>query len=376
MYFVFIYLSFMEITVLKSQTSSSATRAVKKIQEFREFHKHKEGFLEQQFYAFTSSPTDTMMPPGSDLSASAPFQLLDSNLIIRCSDQVDFKVHKSIMSTVSGVFRDMIALDHINQCSTPSDCVVTVSEDSHTMGALLRYIYPFPRPVLTDMNVIVRLLALADKYDVPHMTSALQEALRTSDILKLDIVRSYAVCRKYCLSEAEAIVIPELLKRPGPGFFGYVNTYPAEMDAITIEDVAMLDFYRSRRFDAVVGILSGVDIEEAPCPCRRDTTYEILRPTCTAWIIFIDICEEKIFWDPTTDISEPGIREAACRRSTCSDAKMVLWVQYAEAITQAKEEIEALPWIYPDEWTLARSVSHRRNITAINEVQYKYEQRG
>ncbi|KZS91903.1 hypothetical protein SISNIDRAFT_402486, partial [Sistotremastrum niveocremeum HHB9708] len=95
-----------------------------------------------------------------------PFQFLDSNLIIRCSDQVDFKVHKSVMSMVSGVFRDMTALDHINQCRTPSDCVVTVSEDSQSMGALLRYIYPFPRPILTDMNVIVRLLALADKYDI------------------------------------------------------------------------------------------------------------------------------------------------------------------------------------------------------------------
>jgi hypothetical protein len=83
----------------------------------------------------TSSPPDT-------------FDVPDANLIIRSSNLVDFRVHKSVLAMASPVFKDAFSL------SQPSDGesvdglpVVRLSEDSELLSALVSMLYPL-RPVV------------------------------------------------------------------------------------------------------------------------------------------------------------------------------------------------------------------------------------
>jgi hypothetical protein len=78
----------------------------------------------------TTSPPETL-----DVS--------DSNLIIRSSDLVNFRVHKSLLSTASPFFKDLLSLPQ------PSDSeivdglpVVQLSEGSELLNSLISMLYP------------------------------------------------------------------------------------------------------------------------------------------------------------------------------------------------------------------------------------------
>jgi hypothetical protein len=71
------------------------------------------------------------------------FDLRDANLIIRSSDLVDFRVHKSVLAVVSPFFKDLLSL------SQPSDSesvdglpVVRLAEDSELLNTLVSMLYP------------------------------------------------------------------------------------------------------------------------------------------------------------------------------------------------------------------------------------------
>ncbi|KZS87616.1 hypothetical protein SISNIDRAFT_402846, partial [Sistotremastrum niveocremeum HHB9708] len=70
------------------------------------------------------------------------FSFSDSNLTIRSKDGTRFLIHKSIMSSVSGVFRDMLSLDQIPSCDNTPDNVVDLPECASYIDLLLIYIYP------------------------------------------------------------------------------------------------------------------------------------------------------------------------------------------------------------------------------------------
>jgi hypothetical protein len=83
--------------------------------------------------------------PETNLAASAlePFDVPDANLIIRSSDNVNFRAHKSVLAMVSPVFKDLLSLPQ------PSDSeyidgipVVRLPEDSELLNCLVSILYP------------------------------------------------------------------------------------------------------------------------------------------------------------------------------------------------------------------------------------------
>jgi hypothetical protein len=71
------------------------------------------------------------------------FDVSDTNLIIHSSDLVDFRVHKSLLSTASPFFKDRLSRPQ------PSDSgivdgltVVQLSEGSELLNSLVSMLYP------------------------------------------------------------------------------------------------------------------------------------------------------------------------------------------------------------------------------------------
>jgi hypothetical protein len=84
-------------------------------------------------------------PPQSNPTASPvkPFDIPDANLIIRSSDQVNFRVHKPVLAMASPFFKDL--LSHFR----PSDSefadglpVIQLPEDSELLNCLVSILYP------------------------------------------------------------------------------------------------------------------------------------------------------------------------------------------------------------------------------------------
>ena len=83
--------------------------------------------------------------PQINLAASPlePFDMPDASLIIRSSDLVDFRVHKSVLVMGSPFFKDLLSLPQPSDSETVDGIpVVQLSESSELLNSLVSILYP------------------------------------------------------------------------------------------------------------------------------------------------------------------------------------------------------------------------------------------
>ncbi|KAH9989344.1 hypothetical protein BJV77DRAFT_688543 [Russula vinacea] len=96
-------------------------------------------------------------PPISPLE---PFDISDANLIIRSSDLIDFRVHKSVLTMVSPFFEDMLSLPQPSDGESVDGLpVVRLPEDSELLNSLLSKLYPVRTVVPNSYDKVLYLLA-------------------------------------------------------------------------------------------------------------------------------------------------------------------------------------------------------------------------
>jgi hypothetical protein len=102
-------------------------------------------------------------PPAQINTTTSPSETIDvpdTNLIIRSSDLVDFRVHKSVVAMASPVFKDLLSSPQ------PSDSeyvdglpVVQFSQDSESLNTLVTMLYPVPTAIPKSYDKVLYLLA-------------------------------------------------------------------------------------------------------------------------------------------------------------------------------------------------------------------------
>ncbi|KAI0789317.1 hypothetical protein C8Q75DRAFT_767559 [Abortiporus biennis] len=143
-------------------------------------------------------------------TAQPPFNDEDADVVLRTSDNVDFYIHKVILSIASPFFKDMFSL---NQPQTTLDGpaaltqknhpIIHITEDSQTIDHLLRLCYPVDDPASGDLNHIGRVLEAAMKYQLDMPTKRMKESLRQR--MSEDSLMVFATaCRLNLEEEAKA----------------------------------------------------------------------------------------------------------------------------------------------------------------------------
>ena len=94
------------------------------------------------------------------ISPLEPFRVPDANIVIRSSDLVDFRVHKSVLAMASPIFRDTLSLPQ------PSDSeivdglpMIRISEDSELLNCLFSILYPVPTVIPKSYEKVLHLLS-------------------------------------------------------------------------------------------------------------------------------------------------------------------------------------------------------------------------
>jgi hypothetical protein len=83
----------------------------------------------------------TMSPPET-------LDVSEMNLIIRSSDLVDFRVHKSVLAMASPVFKDLLSLPQPSDSESVDGLpVVQLSEDSELLNSLVSVLYPVSKVI-------------------------------------------------------------------------------------------------------------------------------------------------------------------------------------------------------------------------------------
>ena len=119
--------------------------------------------------------------------AAFPFDEDDADVTLRTSDNVEFRVHRVILSLASSVFKDMFSMPQPSLGSTDENDStrepITVSEDGETLDIFLRICYPTINPKLSSLGQLRDVLAAATKYDAPLVLDQMREALMAPEFL-------------------------------------------------------------------------------------------------------------------------------------------------------------------------------------------------
>jgi len=139
--------------------------------------------------------------------ATHPFTTPDADLVLRsCApNPANFHVHKCILAAASPFFAHMFELPqpHDECMDKPSVPVVDVSENTRTLEALLRCVYPVPKPAIDTFEDLTAVLEAATKYDLTSAIDHLRGLLVSPRFVDKDPVRAYAIASRFEL-EAEA----------------------------------------------------------------------------------------------------------------------------------------------------------------------------
>ena len=103
----------------------------------------------------------------------------DASIILRSSDQVNYRVHKSVLAMSSPFFKDLLSLPQ-----PPDDelvdglPVVQLPEDSDLLNVLISLLYPVPPVIPSSYEKVFALLAACQKYDMVSVQTNIRAAVK------------------------------------------------------------------------------------------------------------------------------------------------------------------------------------------------------
>ena len=88
-----------------------------------------------------------------------PIELPDANFIIQSSDNVNFRVHKSVLALASPFFKDLLSLPQPSDSETIDELpVVQLSENSELLNSLVTMLYPVPMAIPNSYEKVLYFL--------------------------------------------------------------------------------------------------------------------------------------------------------------------------------------------------------------------------
>ena len=138
----------------------------------------------------TSEPLDI---PSVPLCLELP----DANIIIRSSDRVNFRVHKSVLAVSSPFFKDVFSLPQPPDAEILDGLpVVALPEDAGLLNSLISLLYPVSPVIPDSYKNVLALLAFCQKYEMEEVQFNIRSAIKQGRFpasAKAEAFRSYAI---------------------------------------------------------------------------------------------------------------------------------------------------------------------------------------
>ena len=121
----------------------------------------------------------------------------DASIIVRSSDQVDFRVHKSVLAMSSPFFTDLLSLPQ-----PPDDelidglPIVQFPEGSGLLNSLISFFYPITPVIPGSYEEVFALLAACQKYDMVSIQSYVRTEVQRETFpspIGAEAFRAYAI---------------------------------------------------------------------------------------------------------------------------------------------------------------------------------------
>ena len=193
---------------------------------------------------------------GDSTYAAAPFEHAKADIILRASDNIDFRVFRLFLSLASTFFETLFGIPQPAQASEDQEIkdglvVVPVTEDSKTLDALLRFCYPCTLaddPTLDALEDVLDVLQAARKYSLDVIEKKVAYTFSNPKILEAEPLRCFAIARGRGMREETLLAAKYTLSQPLlPAWF-------EEIKLITAADLLALLHYHRECGDAVYAL--------------------------------------------------------------------------------------------------------------------------
>ncbi|KIJ65531.1 hypothetical protein HYDPIDRAFT_27532 [Hydnomerulius pinastri MD-312] len=166
--------------------------------------------------------------------AKEPFDNIDADVILRSSDNVDFRVFKIMLSLTSSFFKTMFGLpqppDEPSSSAPPGSLpIVTVSENGATLSALLQLCYPAPDPTFHSFEEVSAVVEATIKYDMGLARERAKD-LMTRQYLESNALAIYALACRHGFENLAQRAAAETLRINN---LGRPSQYVKQMETIT-----------------------------------------------------------------------------------------------------------------------------------------------
>ena len=203
-------------------------------------------------------------PPSIPLRLNVP----DADVILRSSDQVNFRVHKSLLAMSSLFFEDLFSLPQPPDGEKVDGLpLVQLSEDAGLLTSLISLLYPTPPIIPGSYEKVFALLAACQKYDMLSIQSTIRAEMKRGTFptpIGTEAFRGYAIaCIQGLVPELEAAARLTL---------GYPMTFESlgeELQSFSGQALCDLVRYRKRCRDNLVTCF--------------DTFFDV-RSRCQIWV--------------------------------------------------------------------------------------------
>jgi hypothetical protein len=144
------------------------------------------------------------------------FMADDADIILRASRSDaprEFRVHKTILSIMSPIFKDMFNIPQPGTSTNPAGSTISIIDVDDTpedLEIFLRMIYPLSGfPPMSTLNAISHAFAMIDKYEVQGLPlQHLKFLLVSPEFLKEHPIQVYAIACGWKLKEEADIAAP------------------------------------------------------------------------------------------------------------------------------------------------------------------------
>ncbi|KAF8258572.1 hypothetical protein EI94DRAFT_1754283 [Lactarius quietus] len=182
-----------------------------------------------------------------------------ADIILRSSDLVDFRVHKSTLSISSPFFNDMFSLPQppLGHDEMANELpVVQLSECSEVLLSLVTMLYPIPVVIPDSYDKALALLAASQKYDMSTVQSTIRSEMKSRNITTPTGVLAF---RAYAIASGHAL-IPEMetaarLTLEYPMTFEFIGGQLMMFDGLALCNLAR---YRKRCRDSLITCLDSL----------------------------------------------------------------------------------------------------------------------
>ncbi|KAG6381731.1 hypothetical protein JVT61DRAFT_335 [Boletus reticuloceps] len=188
--------------------------------------------------------------------AATPFDHAKADIILRSSDNINFRVFKLFLSLASPFFETLFDIPQPAEESRDQEVedglvVIPVMEDSKTLDALLRFCYPCTLAEDPNIEVLkdaMDILEAARKYSLDAIEKKARQAIANPKILEAEPLRCFAIAHRGRLQEETLLAARYTLTQP------LIPSWFQEIELLTATDLLSLLTYHKKCGDAVFAL--------------------------------------------------------------------------------------------------------------------------